>query len=388
MIDLLLDRADKIRTDLQKLFFSDSGEIYRVQGASLEVDRYWLASFLLNKGERPSPLDPVNHAWWSRYLSPKWDFGYRPYDWASYCKSVGIYFPDSEPPSPIIIRVFLDSINIPGDAEYLPRSFENHSIVYEVSSPATAINFGRIMTFFSGDHDDHLPAISVGRRNPDTSGSLSGVISTGHPGNSIAIGCAHVFGVAGSTVYSPGPFEGRASELVGVVSKHWIADLKKEQKPCDWENFPDAGRLDMAVAEVDAEWGARTGQNLRTASDVRLKNQMEQDAVVYFRGKESGRVNARISGVSIWKEIQTPDFGTGFEGRRCFNGLIELMSVNGDGSYVARPGDSGAWIFDNDGSLQRWNGMIIASHGRRAVATIAEYMMNAVRQQYPNASLL
>lgn len=397
MIGLLLDRAEQIRADLQGLLFS----ISHVQGASLEVDRYWLASFLHNRTERPSLLDPVSHAWWSRYRCPKWDLEYRPDDWASYCKSVGLSFLNSEPPSPLVIRVFLESQYTSlgsfdnttptlavGDAGILPRAFQDHAIVYEVAPPATALSVRKSLIFSAGERDLCLPAISVGRRNPNTAGSLSGVISTGDPEHAVAVSCAHVFGIEGTTVYSPGPFEGRSHERVGVVKKHWIAELKKEQVPCDHENFRDAGRLDMAVAEVRADWGSRIGQNLRIADDVRLKNQMEQDAVVYFRGKVSGMVYARISGVSIWKEISTADFGTGFGGRRCFGGLLELMSLDGDGRCVARPGDSGAWVFDNDGSLQRWNGMIIAAHGRRAVATIAEYMMETLRSEYANASLL
>lgn len=401
LISQLLEIAQDIRADLLKMFLQFASEDrqefpFRVHGISLEVDRYWIASFLHKIARRPWPIDPFSHAFFSRHSRPNWDMNYRPDDWHDYCKGNGFHDPNSETlPSPIRLRAYLEPTRLfsPTKAtpsftlEKWPTSFATYPIVYEVTPRASAVSLWPALSSIFNKCSSSRASVSIGQRDPLTAGTLGGYLALRNSPNMLAVSCAHVLGVEGTELYSPGPYEGQQSEALGYVRKHWIADLKKERKPCSWEYFPDACGLDLAVAEVTRATMERYLPFPFHIDEVRPTDCMEQDSIVTFCGKESGFVEARISGVSIWKEMETNQFGTGQSGIRCFGNLFELMSPRGDTKRVAQHGDSGAWIVDDDTSMRRWNGILIGVQGRRAIASFASHAMRSIQSLYPDVCL-
>lgn len=397
MIRQLLNIAQEIRAGLLKEFAQYASEDsqehpFRVHGISLEVDRYWTASFLTNIARRSWPIDSFSHAFFSRHSRPKWDIKYRPDDWDEYCKVNGFEHPCSKGlSSPIRLRAYLEPTRQwsqnESDSSFRvdkwPTSFESYPIIYEVTPRASAVSLWPALSSIFKNHRHSRSWVSIGQRDPRTAGTLGGYLALSNSPNALAVSCAHVMGIEGTDLYSPGPYEGKQSEVLGKVRKHWIADLKTERKPCSFGHFPDACGLDLAIAELPRSTMERFLPFPFHIDEVRSTDFMEQDSIVTFCGKRSGFVEARISGVSIWKEIETPQFGTGQSGVRCFGNLFELMSPRGDTKRVAQPGDSGAWIVDDDTSMRRWNGILIGVQGRRAIASFASYAMSSIQSLYP-----
>jgi hypothetical protein len=188
-------------------------------------------------------------------------------------------------------------------------------------------------------------------------------------------------------VYTPGPFEHKRSSTLGVVRFAEIPPLKIPGLDCNLLAMPQAGRLDLSVAELLARDGDDTRLTPTPSADVlRPAAKMSPYQRVTFVGKESGPVEAQLSGVTLWHEIDTKDFGDGFpKGSRCFGTIFEMTDLAGDRRDLAQEGDSGAWVMDQVEDMRCWNGMLIARQGRRAYGCYAEFVLEALRQdaQFP-----
>src|SRR5262249_31034468 len=146
------------------------------------------------------------------------------------------------------------------------------------------------------------------------------------------VSCAHVLGPSGpggTAVYSPGPFENRDSRPIGIVLYAEVPFLKPPGQDCNLIALPNAGRLDVAVAEVDPSETARLKVS-PCAQLVRRAAKMHPYQRVSFIGKESGRVDAQLSAVTLWHEIEFRDFGEGPSGVRCFGTIFEMSDLRGD----------------------------------------------------------
>jgi hypothetical protein len=421
MMDELLRLADELHRGLQEEL-SEAIRRSIVQGALLEVDRYWYWSAvkqLASRGQLPRPSidDPRFHsdlpAWvlaQTTYEPIRLDWTYRPWDWKQHCKAMGHQGGDGEGPDPVIIRVLLrdpaeawrlvygESLGVGPfaagldrfDLQRLPRSFRYHPIIYElrpsaVSTSMLTTTFDRFRTMIWGPKDRTWPAdISIGRADPNTSGTAGGCLWDPRSGRYYVVSCAHVLGLDGTEVYSPGPFEGRDSRPVGRVRYSSIPPRKPFEMACAIDVVPDAGRLDVAVAELYAGAPRANGGPHR----VRAIAQIHPFQPVIYGGIVSGTVEAQINALTIWQEFlfhpfEDRPFGASYwdepKGFRCFGRIFELAGRRGDLAPVAKEGDSGAWVVDEVHGLKSWDGILIGQQGMRAYGCFADRVVESLR---------
>lgn len=416
MFDHLLRIADEIRAGLQERFTSGIKQAF-IQGALLEVDSYWYRCAVLRAsgywGALPllyltDDIDPLR---WAHFMATfediTLDWSYRPPRWKDHCKSMGYLMEDAEEPEPIVIRVLLRehkeaervraSRQTAGETKEtevgaelnqweLPRRYHGYPIVYEIRPSAVATSgltkFIEYILPWPG-RNTAAKAASVGRSDPNTSGTAGGRLINPRTGQTYVVSCAHVMGLHGTRVFSPGGGSGR---YLGDVRFSSISPLNVANTVCDVELAPHAGRLDVAVAEL------RDGDSLSTESLDLVKSisALQRFQAVTFTGRVSGKVEARMNALSIWNELQTPQFGDGPAGWRCFGGIFELMSRRGDRSQIADRGDSGAWVVDEFGGVKGWVGVLIGKQGTRAYGSFAQHILNAVTadQAFPDGLVL
>ena len=410
MMDELLRIASELRLGLLDIL---SGPIAdgRIQGALLEVDRYWYFSAVRRFQPWGIP--------WIEWLEPRGnivrsvqvhtvfdrlplDWTYRPWDWPQYCKLMGYLFGSEEAPSPILIRVLmrdptershpgLQSSKFPTivtESAALSTRYAEYRITYDLRPSAVATSmmaglFEKLPTRMRRAKQPHsFPGSSIGRADPNTAGTAGGYLRDPLSGNNYVVSCAHVLGPCGTDVFSPGPFEGRDGKVLGTVRFGSISPVKLSSEACSLHTAPNAGRLDISIAEVPQNGF----DNSFATHRVRGIGQIHRFQRVTFRGKESGIVAAQVNAATIWQEIYTADFGDGPSGFRCFGDIFELASIKGDVAPIALEGDSGAWIVDEAGGLRSWNGVLIAQQGTRAYGCFAEHILDAVRMDaaFPN----
>ncbi len=422
MFDHLLRIADEIRGGLQKTLVTGIQQSL-IQGALLEVDSYWYRSAVLKQSGYwgAIPLlyltDDFNPLRWAQFMSTFGNFDldwlYRPPYWQEHCESIGYCSEELQSPAPIVIRVLL---RYPKDAQrrnasrppsfeppyysseargetfaqvrelHLPRSYDRYPIVYELRPAAVATSaFTRLFEHilpWVGKTAQPPSVVSVGRRNPNTSGTAGGRLLDPRTGKSYVLSCAHVMGPNQTTVFS----RDIGGKHIGDVRFSSISPLNVSNTVCDVDNAPYAGRLDIAVAELlDSSYVPTPGLH-----GVKSISRLQKFQNVTFTGKISGRVEARMNALSIWNELETPDFGAGDPGWRCFGGIFELMSRKGDVSQIAEEGDSGAWITDEFGGQKSWVGVLIGKQGTRAYGCFAQHILNAIKQdqEFPDGLIL
>lgn len=390
LLSILLRLADELRDGLRGRLF-EVLDPNSVQGAHLQFDSYWYRSYLRDRFG-PDWAKWANNSPWDFKELPKsfeqeWG-SYRPSDWKEHCRYLGYQTHDADQPSPVILRVTLhdpgdlarlgiyQSFVPPTDRHKWPRSFRGHAIVYEIGPPAIGTSTGA-WPFRSRRPHQALdgPGVSLGRSDPNSSGTACLALLDSAAGRRYAVTCAHVVGPVGTEVYSPGPFEHGPSKRVGFVRFSRIPPLGAGLD-CGFDQHPDAGRLDVSLVELDEE-----DFRLPThAHHVRAIQQMAQEQPVVHHGKESGPKKARIAALTAWQAIYTEDFGEGPPGFRCFGGLFQLMGRRGDLTGIAKPGDSGALITDSQSGLTSWDGILVARQDTRAYGCFAELAFRAFRQ--------
>jgi hypothetical protein len=300
---------------------------------------------------------------------------FRPPGWGQHCRAIGyLSHPD---PEPVIIRVILKR-GAPLGTTDLPRNYRSYFIVYEVRDPNRALvsiglpdRLKEALSIVTERRTERAP--STGRAVPNTAGTLGGVLGGVDPRKSYLLTCAQVLGPPGTTVYHPGPYEGRHSEPIASV-KHWKVPLvRNADDPCSEEATPDALRLDLAVAElsVGSDVLAQMGF-VTTAKAVGAIEAIRKHDRVSFTGKTRGRINAKIGALTLWDEVEFAD------GVRCFGRIFEIKSPTRQ--YVredlAQPGDSGSWLVFEHDDLVTWYGMVMACDGGQAYACFAEYILD------------
>jgi hypothetical protein len=379
MMGELIRIGEEIGADLREFLhgfaFSSS-----IRGVLLDVDDYWE---FMQLGHMYSEKFPF---WYSRdeyhtlfsYIheypyGPSFvDMAFRPYQWDEHCRVMG--YPKSA--QPIIIRVILkESSQIATSG--LPRDFHDYPLVYEFRPTNRALTTIGLMERLRGavgwrGQRETRKAHSIGRVEPNTAGTLGGVLGSADPRRNYLVTCAHVLGPPGTGVYQPGPFEGKNSQRVGTV-EHWrIPNLGTTDDPCSEPATPDAARLDLAVAESTVnveslrEMGAVTMANL-----IRPIVAIRKHDPVTFTGKTRGLIEAKVGALTLWDQIEFPD------GVRCFGRIFEIKSPTRQ--YIredlAYPGDSGSWIVFQVGDLVAWYGMVISCDGGQAYGCFAEYIL-------------
>jgi hypothetical protein len=275
---------------------------------------------------------------------------------------------------PIVIRVILKE-NIPTDLVDLRNSYEKYPIVYEVRRPNRAVV--GLWERFTGAvgkiavRDTEKPP-SIGRANPNTAGTLGGLLGGVDPRKMFIVTCAHVLGPSGTTVYRPGPYEGKDSQPVGIVRYYDFPLPGTNADPCGMEATPNASRLDLAVAEVNLAQLSEFSV-VKLVNGIRPIKLIRKNDLVSFTGKTRGPVEAKVGALTLWDQIEFPD------GVRCFGRIFELKSRTRE--YIredlAHPGDSGSWVIFDDGELTTWYGMVISCDGGQAYACFSAYILEA-----------
>jgi hypothetical protein len=320
-----------------------------VQGAILEIDRYWFEAYLWDREPwHPWRLIDPFHANRLFFAPIEWDFSYRPPTWHHHCKVKG-YAGDS---SPVIIRVILQpgTQRPPGtDENVYPGTFEGHPIVYETRAQLEAITsvgvgwmrrigetFARLAFGLERDGVSVDHGASVGRAGEHpTAGTLGGYLRNPVSDQTFLVSCAHVLGQSGTDVYTPGPYEDRGMDFLGVVRFAAIPAISPPGYRCSGRANPNADCLDVAIAEIVP--GAPGVIKLRPQAKVetvRLAESMTPFQPVSFAGKVSGSVPAYLGGCTIWHSIAFPD------GMRCFGDIFEIVAPEGWARPLARHGDS------------------------------------------------
>jgi hypothetical protein len=381
MMDRLIAIADRLRVELSE-FLAFTLPPGTVQGAALDVDRYWLSSWRAAWGGRvPRSGFPLDDAiWWGQdSLLKEVDFSYRPPHWKRHCEVLG--YPRST--GPLVVRVALNKTLPSGqeetiDAEQLPSTFNSYPLRYEVRPRAVAVSvMDAVRKRLRAQWGRGSEAVSsIGRRNPYTRGTLAGFLACSALNRRYAMSCAHVLGATGVPVYRQA---GGQPISDGVVTASFIPAPRAANAVCNLTAAPDALRVDVAIAEWQGGAAADLAFPRPLNRALRGTSAISPYARVGFAGTASGQVSACIGPPTIWQEIDFEDFDSSGPSTRCFGSLFELTDGLGDTRGVAEPGDSGSLVYDEtDGS---WIGMVVAQHGRRAYGCYAEFVMSVLNGQ-------
>jgi hypothetical protein len=265
MFGPLVQRADAIRLELLS-FLQRLGQLPNVQGAHLEIDRYWWESLFLRGYYGPwcpmlgMPLVEQFSKGWTDNVFEEW----KPPNWNDHCRNFGF----KEGHSPIRIRLSLwpDATISPDPA----RFFENYPLIWEQRPEVLAASFSDAVgpLISEGRVSRLLPwfgrkGFSVGCANPRTAGTLGGLLANGS--TELLMSCAHVFGEIGNDVFTPGPFEHRNSSRIGhVVHSALPSQVFSSKNECSEHGPRGAGALDLSVAMLDSSLPAERGAQFRT----------------------------------------------------------------------------------------------------------------------------
>jgi hypothetical protein len=377
MMDALIRIGDEIQPRLRE-FLGKSGFSNAIRGVSLDVDEYWeFAEFGEKLGywyyygyssdNEIGAARRLSFQAWSltTFLHARMDM--RPSWWKEHCRAMG--YPEGA--DPVIIRVVLKEREKLENAD-LPRSFGLYPISYEFRPPNRALGaFDRLAQLLGRDKDPSK-ALSIGRADPNTAGTLGGLLCGQDSRVKYLVTCAHVLGPPGTSVYQPGPFEGKKSELIGSVSHSRIPGPASTDDPCSEQTTPNAARLDLAVAELAVDPDSlRSLGRITTANAIRPVPAIRKNDRVTFTGKTRGRVDAKVGALTLWDQIEFSD------GVRCFGHFFELKSptLNYIREDLANPGDSGSWVVFRLDDLVVWYGMVISCDGGQAYACFADYIL-------------
>lgn len=380
MMDELMRTGEEIRSGLRE--FLQNLEISRaIRGVILDVDDFWESTELHNRFrytnfpyqylardyQESSTFRSMSQAQSlaeTSHTRPKLSF--RPDTWGKHIRAMG--YPDDA--QPIIIRVILkESSRI--EKIDLPRNYKDYAIVYEFRPPNRALTtFGQLFSWSRLKGEKRV--LSIGRSHPNTAGTLGGILGAVDPRRKYLVTCAHVLGPPNTKVYQPGPMDGKHYQPIGTVS-HWkIPPLGATHNACSEPSTPDAGRLDLAIAELTAstEW-LQTAEIATAVNCFHPIEAIRKNDLVSFLTKR-GRIEARIGALTLWDQIEFPD------GVRCFGHIFEIKPPTRE--YIrqdlAQPGDSGSWLVCQLGDLVTWYGMVISCDGGQAYACFAEYILD------------
>jgi hypothetical protein len=376
MMGELIGIADQIESELRD-FFSPFKRFIR--GVALDVDDYWeVTESAYHWGDIPFLLDGRHLDVLSakRFLrqvhglgTPKAALGFRPPNWKEHCRAMG-YPQDADP---VVVRAYLRQESS-GEIRDFPRSFGKHPIVYEVRQENRALSWSLSWIAeklrLSGS-DRKAP--SIGGTNPNTAGTLGGLLYGGNGDRKYLVTCAHVLGEVGTDAYHPGPFEGKRSQAIASVVYRQLPGIMMGHESCSERTMPGAPSLDLAVAElrVETESIGQMGA-IEPVNDICSIGQMRRNDRVSFTGKVSGVVEAKLGPLTLWDQIRFPD-----DSLRCFGRIfqIDLPTVSYVREVLAAPGDSGSWVVLRTGDLAKWYGMVISCDGGTAYACFAEYIL-------------
>ncbi len=382
MMGELIGIADKIESNLRGFLTPFRRAI---RGVFLDVDEYWESAQLHHRIGSPflSRYGYLNHEELSLYRSMFQtelffkDLGtdldhFKPQWWDRHCQAMG--YPPSA--NPVNIRVILKE-NSPVDKIEFPTNYEGHPIVYEyrpanraIATPDLMDRLAEAVGWLKERRAERAP--SIGRANPNTAGTLGGILVGTDARKKYLVTCAHVLGPAGTDVYQPGPFEGKHSKPIGTVNYFKIPVLGRSDDPCSEPAVPDATRLDLAVAELGVGADLLHGMGaITTVNDLRPIVAMRKNDRVTFTGKTRGRIDAKMGSLTLWDQVEFLD------GVRCFGRIFEIKLPSR--AYVreelAHPGDSGSWVVFQLGEIVTWYGMVISCDGGQAYACFAEYVL-------------
>jgi hypothetical protein len=205
----------RLSYELGPQIYEQFGDVFadKARGAILQFDEQWYQEYLMWRWR--------DHPWYARavfdveYARLRHRFldrdaidhilSYRPPGWDEHCKRMGY----RQGSSPIVIRIILRHPAIDSKAlGELPNHFEQYPIVYEFRPKCQALSIslvdGLLQRLGLGPVTDGT-ALRVGRANPNTAGTMGGVLRGTRTGDYYLVSCAHVLGGIGTPTFTPGP---------------------------------------------------------------------------------------------------------------------------------------------------------------------------------------
>ena len=361
-----------------------------VRGVHVDLDRYWLASWLAWMGARlaDGPRSWPAEAWagtaravtprmLSRLFGVEIELEYRPRDWPDYCRRRG-YGGEADP---ILLRIILTSSGRHGFVPDADVVGDGHPVEYEVRPPARAaaleLPSRRKMLTLLRPWERSVRPQSGDSVWGISQGTLGGFVRDVSSGRLCLVSCAHVLGGKDVGVFSPSTRDSWWPKRLGRVAQALIAPTVNAQPSVRLQFKLDAEEVravDVALAALDVESGV-SGSQMPYGSVVRVGHvdDLHPLDAVAFRGRTSGFVNAQVGAHIKWHTIDV--LGV----LRRFDDIFELRPR--EHVYVSlgtsRGGDSGAWVVGpiGFGVGASWDGMVVGADGQ---STYACYAMNTV----------
>lgn len=374
MIHMLRNVARELREDIRG--YLSPQVMASAHGVLMGVDRAYMKW-----------LRRRMHFEWEQFAGPDWEWFThdppRPSGWSDYCRARGL----SAESSPIYILVALRDPEALFQGE-IPRNIRGYPVFYQYRRTCLGLGLlSELTRVFSGRWRvaKHEPGVvSVGAADPPTAGSLGGLITCQRTGKCLGIGCQHVLGSEGTRVLSPSPSEWRKSTCVGRVIWSEVPTKLPDGQRVDPRQLQQAGKLDVAVLDIDNPFARQIGEKLGNAPvGWNPISTMRLHAPVTFTGKVSGRQSARITHLCIWQEVNVAG------AMRCFEDIFEIAHLQQQYvmSPIARPGDSGAWVHSRNHGDTLWDGLLFAGDGERAFCCFSENIVGGVSAAIPSLDL-
>ncbi len=215
-----------------------------------------------------------------------------------------------------------------------------------------------------------------------TSGTAGGFLRDSTTGAVFLVSCEHVCGGPGNTVLHPVPKVLRNAAPIAAVRFAIAPAASKPASKCNRVRQP-LPVPDVALAELAGTGYDSSHRQLGKVNRVTPIADMTEDDAVSFYGASSGAVQAKVGSLNLWREIQ-------IEGAPHCVG--DMFTIEPALSWyfrpkLSRPGDSGAWVLNQDNGIVGWDGMLIGGDGVQSYCCFAESIFDACKSQYPNLVL-
>jgi hypothetical protein len=339
-----------------------------VHGVNLLIDRYWLRSYRANVGLF-ADATPAERSVRARRAIGKdrmsMYFDWRPSGWTEHCKTRG--YPTEA--HPVTIEVLLPQPPLPTLLAELPNAVGPHPVRYEYRPPCVAYAGTAV-----------APGSTVARNAAVTGayGTLGGFLRDSSNGAIYGVSCEHVFGAAsGEIVFD----SGRHRTRIGQVSFASSPPQSAQGAKCN--RVVQGVAIDAAIAELDPGVAySATYSSLGSVDRVTPIADMTSDDPVVFFGAVSGQVRAKIGGLNVWRTVDISGIP------HCMGDMfiVEPTQHQYVRAKLAAPGDSGAWILNDENGVVGWDGVLVAGDGPTVYCCFAEHAF-AVCQAH-NASLV
>ena len=202
----------------------------------------------------------------------------------------------------------------------------------------------------------------VGQKGLQSKGTAGGLLKHKTSGQTFITSCAHVFGNKGSSVYS-------TKKKIAEVVLSTKPPPKQQGANCNKMYTGNSQSVDFSIAELDDNITfSYPFPKHGVAEHWTGIHEMSPYDEVSFIGNISAYTKAEIGALSLWHEID-------IEGKpRCFNDIFEITPKRPwyFNTLLAKHGDSGSWILNDENNVLAWDGVLIGGDGAKAYCAFSE----------------